>query len=194
MQHSNADHEELIEKSKHLLYEIRQFEGKAKILAQFVGKKDVDEYIIHSVFESFLIHSRVIHEFLFESASRPTDIRASDFKEDTQYLIPKPDGSLKYLARYMTDKRLMHLTTDRLEIVREKHKWEINRIYVPLHGQLLMFYEWVPDEHICKGLKGTKDTELLKVRSLAPGESMGTPWGFNLVLDTSGPSLLATSE
>lgn len=63
--HSKTDHEELIEKSVHLLYEIRQFEDKCRRLAQFAGSNNVEEYIVHSVFESFLIHTRIIYEFLF---------------------------------------------------------------------------------------------------------------------------------
>jgi hypothetical protein len=60
--------------------------------------------------------------------------------------------------------------------------------------QLLVFYEWVPDEHICEGLKEAKTAASLEGRSLASGESVGAPWGFNVVVDTSGPILLVTTK
>jgi hypothetical protein len=131
-----AGHENLIEMSVHLLYEIQQVEYKGRLLARIAEKNHVDEYIAHSVFESFLIHTRVLYEFLFEAKRYSTDIRAEDFKEDTEYPKAKlVDDYLKDWARFMTDKRLMHLTTDRLEIAADKHEWEIDRIYGPLHRQ-----------------------------------------------------------
>jgi hypothetical protein len=194
--HHKSHHDLLIEISKHVLYEIRQFEDKSRRLALFAGKADAEEYIVHSVFESFLVHSRVVYEFLFQSRSHRTDVRAGDFQEDIGYELPDPDEYLKDWARYMTDKRLMHLTTDRLEMVGNKHEWEINRIYSPLHGQLLQFYAWVPCGHICIDLNRLKESELLATRSAfegKPGDEFNSvPWGSNLIVDTSGPKLMVT--
>ena len=194
MLHSKTDHEELIDKSTHLLYEIQQFEDKCRRLAQFAEAKDIEEYILHSVFESCLIHTRIIYEFLFQPG-RETDIRANDFKEKVEYPLPGIiDDYLKGWARRMIDKRLMHLTTNRLTMTKEDHRWEINTIYRPLRNQLLVFYAWVPDEHICEDLKRKKEKGLLEIYSSIRNESVSAPWGFNVVLDTSGPSLVINKE
>jgi hypothetical protein len=194
--HCSEDHILLIEKSKHVLYEIQQFEGKSQRLAHFAGSNDIEEYIIHSVFESFLVHSRVIYEFLFTARSQKTDIRADDFEEEIGYQIPIPDKYLKDWAKFMTDKRLMHLTTNRLKIPDDKHEWEINKIYVPMHKQLLAFYRWVPNEHICTDLQRLKESELLEADSsdaAKPGnEDSRAPWRFSMVVDTSGRKLVVT--
>jgi len=190
--HSETEHEDLRNKSVHLLHEIRQVKYKAGLLAHLAMENEVKEYVAHSVFESFLIHSRVVYEFLFQKRSYQTDIRADDFKEETDYLIPEPDSYLKEWARYMTDKRLMHLTTDRLEVA--KHRWEINKIYEPLFSQIISFYRWVPDDHLCGDLIRVKNEDLGRFRALTPGNSFRAPWGYDVIVDTSGDHLRVTNR
>jgi hypothetical protein len=194
----NHNHDLLVEKSKHVHYEIQQFEDKSLRLARFADRDDIEEYVVHSVFESFLVHSRVVYEFLFQRSSRDSDIRSDDFKDNVSYPLPNPDGYLKDWSTYVTAKRLMHLTTDRLEMSGNKHEWEINKIYVPMHKQLLAFYRWVPDEHICVDLQRLKESELLEADIADEGKPRGdnsiTPWGFNLVVDTSGQNLVVTKK
>lgn len=122
------NHVLLVEKSKHVFYEIHQFEDKSLRLARFADRDDIEEYVVHSVFESFLVHSRVVYEFLFQRSSRDSDIRANDFKDNAIYPQPNPDGYLKDWSTYVTAKRLMHLTTDWLEMSGNKHEWEISKI------------------------------------------------------------------
>lgn len=191
MVHTEDDHTHLREISKHLLYEINQLEYKGKKLDCLYANPSSEEDIIHSVFESFLIHGRNIYEFLFTGKTRKDDIRANDFKEDTNYQIPNPiDPFLKQWARTMIDKRLMHLTEFRLTIKDTDHEWEINELFQRLYKQLIFFYRWVPDEHICSDLKKKKEWSLKnaddkKLRR----EPLTAPWSSTIVMGTAGPSM-----
>lgn len=192
-QHTEEEHHELQALSEHLLYEIEMLKyTRDRIEELHTGVVSADENHEYALFESFLIHTRNIYEFLFKKEKRKiTDVRADDFREDDPYPIPcSVDKFLNDWAGNMINKRLVHLTTDRLTIDETKRKWDVDRLYQDLCGQLITFYVWVPYEHLCAKLKSKKEEALDDVQNkLEQGESVVAPSNSTIVMDTGSPSV-----
>ena len=191
--HTDEEHDELRALSEHLLYEIEMLEHDAgRILALFKDHSVMAEKDRYVMLESFLLHIRNLYEFLFKKKGKgdKNALRATDFIEDKPYVIPIPDSELKRWAKDMVDRRLVHLSQHRLGIKEADSEWRVGTLFSQIYEQLLEFYEWVDDEHICEQLC------LRKYRALhdafhrdAKGEPMFEDWTCNIVMSTGSPSV-----
>ena len=191
--HTCEEHDELRALSEHLLYEIEMLEHNAgRILALLEDHSVVAEKDRYALLESFLLHARNLYEFLFLKKGKgdKNALRANDFMEDISYAIPTPDGELKRWAKYMIDRRLVHLSQQRLTIKEADAEWKVGILLDQIYQQLLEFYEWVDDEHICEQLRLRKNRALHDAfHKEAQGEQMFDSWTCNVVMGTSSPSL-----
>ena len=71
--------EELVETSRHVLYEVHMLEVTASAIASEVYK---GEMLNNALVESFLIHARNLIDFLFSEGRYDTDVLAVHFLDD----------------------------------------------------------------------------------------------------------------
>lgn len=191
--HTDEEHDELRALSEHLLYEIEMLEHNAgRIQALLQDHSAVGEKERYALLESFLLHTRNLYEFLFLKKGKgdKNALRANDFMEATSYAIPIPDTELKRWAKYMIDRRLVHLSQHRLTIKEADAGWKVGILFSQLYQQLLEFYDWVDDEHICERLRLRKNRALHDAfQREAEEEPMFDDWTCNVVMGTGSPSL-----
>jgi hypothetical protein len=92
-----------------------------------------------ALLESFLLHTRVLHDFFYKKRTRD-DVIASDFVPDWERVRPPLDP---YLSdpdrRTRLDKALAHLSLKRVEYeVREK-KWNVDAICAAIEAPMKRF-------------------------------------------------------
>jgi hypothetical protein len=191
--HTEDQHCELRALSEHLLYEIERLDQNAgRILALLEDQSAVAEKDRYALLESFLLHARNLYEFLFLKKGKgdKNALRANDFMEDKPYAIPTPDSELERWAKYMIDRRLVHLSQQRLIIDTTDAEWKVGILLDQIYQQLLEFYDWVEDEHICELLRLRKNRALHDAfNKEAKGEPMFDNWTCNVVMGTASPSL-----
>lgn len=191
--HIEEEHSELRALSEHLLYEIEMLEHNAgRILALLEDHSVVAEKDRYGLLESFLLHARNLYEFLFLKKGKDDKnaLRANDFMEDKSYEIPTPDSELERWAKYMIDRRLVHLSQHRLTIKEADAEWKVGILLNQIYQQLLEFYAWVDDEHICEQLRLRKNRALHDTfYKEDQGEPMFDSWTCNVVMGTASPSL-----
>ena len=191
--HTDTEHAELRALSEHLLYEIEMLEHDASRLMYLLDVQDVIAQQDRSAFlESFLLHVRNLYEFLFSKKGKEDKnaLRANDFMEDKPYLIPEPDSELKKWAKEMINKRLVHLSQHRLSVKEADSKWKFGILFNQIYQQLLEFYEWVEDEHICEQLRLRKGRALHDAYGYEnAGGAMLGEWTCDVVMSTGSPSV-----
>lgn len=191
--HTDEEHDELRALSEHLLYEIEMLEHNAgRIRALLEDHSVVAEKDRYALLESFLLHVRNLYEFLFlrKGKDDKNALRANDFMEDKPYVIPTPDSELKRWAKDMINRRLVHLSQHRLTIKEIDAKWKVGILFNYAYQQLLEFYDWVDDEHICERLRLRKNRALHDAfQREAEEEPMFDDWTCNVVMGTGSPSL-----
>lgn len=155
---------ELIEGSKHLLYEITAMEQDLWSMRDiYAAEKTPLRNTINTFLNSFFVHARCIYEFLYEDKKKsfPDDIKARDFTDGDDWEKPDlPDDLKNWKAEI--DKRVIHLTYRRLEIEEIRKRWEVGYIFAELQKGLLEFYRQVPDSRICDALRVEKEHLLKK--------------------------------
>jgi hypothetical protein len=110
--------------------------------------------------------------------------------EDKSYAIPTPDSGLERWAKYMIDRRLVHLSQHRLTIKEADAEWKVGILFNQVYQQLLEFYDWVDDEHICEQLRLRKNRAIHDAFHWeTKGEPMFEGWTCNIVMGTASPSL-----
>jgi len=191
--HTVEAHQELIVLSQHLLYEIEMLEFCAgRISSLLEDHKAVAEKERYALLESFLLHVRNLYEFLFIGKGKDDKnaLRAQDFMEDKPYELPARDKDLDNWARYMIDRRLVHLSQHRILIEEDDWEWRVGLLFDGIYQQLVDFYLWVPCEHICEGLCLRKN-RVLHDLSLEPdrGQPMLANWNCDIVMGTSSPMI-----
>lgn len=193
IQHTNEEHDELRALSEHLLYEIEMLEHNAgRIQALLQDHSAVGEKERYALLESFLLHTRNLYEFLFLKKGKDDKnaLRANDFMEDKSYAIPTPDSELERWAKYMIDRRLVHLSQHRLTIKEADAEWKVGILFNQLYQQLLEFYDWVDNEHICERLRLRKNRALHDAfQREVKGSPMFDDWTCNVVMSTGSPSI-----
>jgi len=137
-ENSNSD------KTEHPAYEIKMFYRLAKGLSQdknFELSKDIlEDYIVkNALLESFLLHTRIIIEFLSKKKSHTNDINYEDFLPNRKepFICDFDSKSMKDRI----NKEIIHLTKNRYED--EKSKWSVQDIVCCLIKYLSQFLDEV---------------------------------------------------
>lgn len=134
--------EELKNALESLKYEVRMLWSLANILATGNQGKGV---IHNALLESFLIHARILIEFLYKNKPYKDTVRASQyFTSDSPWKSIRPQKT-ELLKTTETDahKQLAHLTYTRLQ---GKREWPYIKIANDIEAVLQVFYENLPDD------------------------------------------------
>jgi len=133
------------DKTEHPTYEIKMFYRLAKGLSQDknfeLSKDTLEDYIVkNAILESFLLHTRIIIEFL--SKKKPyhsNDMNYEDFLPNRKepFICEFDSKSMKNRI----DKEIIHLTKNRYED--EKKKWSVPDIVCCLIKYLSQFLDEV---------------------------------------------------
>ena len=137
---------ELQEASKHLHYEVDMLLGTARLLAAGV-RGDV---LSNAVVESFIIHTRVLLDFLYDERPRSDDVVASDYFTDRQDWISKRPAMSSTLTKVdrRVGKEVAHLTYVRNEVTDEMKKWPFVEIANEVQRVVAVFVNAVPKSRV----------------------------------------------
>ena len=137
--------------SKHLHYEFWMLTSLANGLASGIG---AGGWLHNALIESFVIHVRVLIDFLYAEQPRTDDVVAADYFHSSDEWIkwrPPHSETLKK-ARIRTHKELAHLTYERLNVTPETKPWafieitneiqKVMRIFLEKVPKRLLSYEW----------------------------------------------------
>ncbi len=132
---------------EHLLYEIRMFYGVCDILQQrkyFSGEnQEMNMCIRNALLESFVLHLRVILDFLYDVQDKDEDAIAVDYFKDKSYwksIRPKRSKILKE-SRLRINKEAAHLSYKRLLISKDQKVWQFLCIKNEVKNILNLFLE-----------------------------------------------------
>ena len=138
----NRTVEELKNALESLKYEVWMLWSLANILAS----DNQDKGVIHNaLLESFLIHARILIEFLYKNKPYKDTVRASQyFTSDSPWKSIRPQKT-ELLKKTEKDahKQLAHLTYTRLQ---GKREWPYIKIANDIKAVLQVFYENLPDD------------------------------------------------
>ena len=138
----NRTVEELKNALESLKYEVWMLWSLANILATDNQGKGV---IHNALLESFLIHARILIEFLYKNKPYKDTVRASQyFTSDSPWKSIRPQKT-ELLEKTEKDahKHLAHLTYTRLQ---GKRGWPYIKIANDIKAVLQVFYENLPDD------------------------------------------------
>ena len=108
--------EELVETSRHVLYEVHMLEVTASAIASEVYK---GEMLNNALVESFLIHARNLIDFLFSEGRYDTDVLAVHFLDDPDRWESQRGALPEKLntVRRRASKELTHITLKLLAVL-----------------------------------------------------------------------------
>ncbi len=133
---------------EHLQYEVGMLHGTAQALRDPPRDQDgtIGAIIEYALLESFLIHARVLINFLYDGPKRDDDVAAEDFfDEEEQWTEHRPAKScLLRENRERINKALAHLTKVRVGLKPEMKQWEYWEIKNEIVGILAHFCTLVP--------------------------------------------------
>ncbi len=118
---------QLIEFSgEHLYYEIRMLYGVSDTLKK--GTSNI--YIYNALLESFVVHASIILDFFYKPQLKKDDAKASHYMADVKkWMAVLPQQDKDFLEFYQKrNKRVMHLSYQRLEVNPEEKKWDSLKI------------------------------------------------------------------
>ncbi|MBW8001017.1 MAG: hypothetical protein FVQ80_03235 [Planctomycetes bacterium] len=139
----NRTVEELKGALEHLEYEVWMLWSLANILAA----DDQGKSVIHNaLLESFLIHTRILIEFLYKDEPYKDNVRASQyFTPDSSWeSIRPPKTKLLNKTEGDTHKYLAHFTHTRSQ--KEKPRWSYIKIANDIKAVLQVFRENLPGD------------------------------------------------
>ncbi len=134
---------ELKEASDHLHYEIWMLTSLAHGIGSGIAGQGP---IANALLESFVVHVRVLMDFLYNENPKPDDVIAEDYFETTdewKRLRPNLSESLKN-AKRRAGKEVAHLTYARLDVTPETKPWRFVDISNEIVAVLNIFLENVP--------------------------------------------------
>ena len=147
--------ESLIKASDHLYYEIWMFLSMDDCLAQDPAR---ERSLINAILEAFIIHFRVLCDFLYPERPKPDEVIANHFFEDpTDW--PKSRPKLTRLlrqSRIRAGKEVAHLTYARQNVTPDDKLWKLPTIRKDMDEVIKAFFKAVPEDRLgpkCKGLK-----------------------------------------
>jgi hypothetical protein len=142
---------ELCDASIHVYHEIMMLNEVPNALPSYP-----DESIIHdALVESFVIHARVLIDFLYGYPNKDPkkhDIIAREFLDSSNSWPSKPPGDLKEVKE-RADKLAAHLTYDRISLPKN---WECNKIRTIINEMFRKFRDQVPQDRIGDKLRNYK--------------------------------------
>ena len=127
--------------TKHLTYEVRMLLVSARLLTQETAPRDEHRVAL----EAFLLHARLLHEFLATGRKKTDDLRAHHYAPDWPDVAPsiapelEEDGTYEALHKW-----LAHLTTRRLD-VKVGRSWPVRELGDDLARRLAAWVKAVPD-------------------------------------------------
>jgi len=155
---------ELISAAKHLAYEIKMLLHLAHELEHYSdqedGKATPQEKIVHSnaLLESFCIHARSLHHFLFKKPGDPgthrNDVFAVDYISDWDRHTP--DVITEWMKPI--NWRVAHLSYERLCVGEGDDKWPTGEIAQAFKDVLNNFWVNAPDDKLDSKAKECKLT------------------------------------
>jgi hypothetical protein len=148
--------EDLREASKALAYEVEVFITTADLLqdlslvARVKGRKW--QWLQNPLLESFLIHTRILMDFLYpDDSPDEDDIIANDFFDDWQAWNPMPSDESKEVMKarkWRINKQLAHLTYTRLGVSQKDKEWVVEYVTEEIFRTLEVFVRKAPDERL----------------------------------------------
>ena len=136
-----------IEELKGALKQLNQYEvWMLRSLANILAIDNQGKGVIHNALvESFLIHARILIEFLYKNKTHEDTVRASQyFTSDSHWeSIRPPKTKLLEDTEQNAHEHLAHLTYTRLE---EKKQWPFIKIANDIKTVLQVFYENLPED------------------------------------------------
>jgi hypothetical protein len=145
--------EELRNDSDAVHYEIKMLNDVADEIPNYPK-----EVIHNALVESFVLHVRVLIDFLYRHPNKDPqkhDIIAREFLGSSNSWPSEPPDDLKEVKK-RADKLAAHLTRDRVIQYRDDKGWQVTQIRNRLNE---VFYEWlkkVPPDRIGEKLKSYK--------------------------------------
>lgn len=144
MKRKSREESELVKASNNLQYEIWMLLSLADLMSKDVGRDNV--VVNNALVESFMIHARVLLEFLYAQKPRPDDIIAEDFLAEPEQWekirIPKTD--LLETVHDRVSKEAVHLTYARLKQTPESKQWAFVEIANDIKVVFEQFLKLVP--------------------------------------------------
>jgi hypothetical protein len=107
----------------------------------------------NALVESFVLHVRVLIEFLYSGTPRSDDGIAADLVRDQAEWL-KARGNLTPLLKEVkrrADKEIAHMTLARLGLHEAARDWGIRKVHAEISTPLALFIEQVPVERVGDG-------------------------------------------
>src|SRR3989304_9955978 len=127
--------------NEHLAYEIQTLWHATSILNS-LARQPIDHWFttaIRNVYlDSFAIHARVLHDFLFSLRPIDDDIVALHYVENWASICPPKTPLLNTLPT-KANKQVAHLTYKRIEYEQSGKGWDFTGVFFEILGLLLIF-------------------------------------------------------
>jgi hypothetical protein len=156
---TRRSNEELQLASDHLFYEVVMFRSLAEVMAS--GRFQNDNLINSAVLESFMIHVRILLDFLYADNPKSDDVIAEDFFYTPNTWVTKryEKSELIKTVHKRVGKEIAHLTYERLKQTLETKKWKYIDIANEVVDLINLFIEIVPDENLGSKWENFKKTK-----------------------------------
>ena len=141
--------QEFKEASNHLHYEVWMLSSLAHGMGSGIAGKGP---IANALLESFVIHVRVLMDFLYNESPHPDDVIAEDyfsFPDEWRNMRP-PLSKLLRQAKRRAGKEVAHLTYARLDVTPETKPWLFVQIANEISTVIKVFIENVPKSKLGK--------------------------------------------
>lgn len=146
--------------SGHLLYECEVLFGSAQVLEGHTTQdlQGLTQLAVVTLLESFTIHARNLHTFLFRSRGdrgvQKDDALAEDYfsNDEWSHLRPRKEDTLAPLSKRVA-KEIAHISYSRGSISDEAKNWNFAQIAGALGRPLRFFSESVAPEKVAEDFK-----------------------------------------
>jgi len=153
---------EIRKASNHLHYEIAMLSSVAEAIAlqKFQGTN-----IGNALLESFLIHARLLKDFLYSNNPHEGDVIAEDFFErNEKWISIWPElSSLLNRLKGRVGKEVAHLTYDRINVTPDEILWPVIQIKKEIIQVINMFLRNSPKDKL-----GSKCRQLVEGMNASP--------------------------
>jgi len=134
-----------VEELKNALVALKYEVGMLWSLANILATDNEGKGVIHNaLLESFLIHARILIEFLYKNKPYKDTVIASQYFTDSQNILPPKTKLLEETAKD-AHKYLAHLTYTRTHL-QGKKQWFYIKIANDIKAALQVFCKKLPDD------------------------------------------------
>jgi hypothetical protein len=166
--------------SEHVLYEIEMFSRTTALLTPHIWET-VPAFMAdgaqNALIESFTIHVRGLHDFLY-ATPKGDDVSAADWfpgREEEWARLRGPEPAVLIEARRRTGKEIAHLTYARLERAGDGKLWPHQEIVDALGTGIFRFYTNVDRDLVCDKFAPRAMFAAMSVASVAKRGRVGEP-------------------